>query len=133
MVRRLLLLGFIGISTGTLVIHSRTDPSTPLDTPGGTFRQALSGDHAFPMDVECLFDWVVAQAPEYLLPAETRTIHIDGWAIRAFTGSEAYLAAYAGNDDEYTNKLFYLGPLSGNELFHLGMLDEWRKASQCSK
>lgn len=86
----------------------------------------------FAMDVECILNWIVREYSPYFQPSDAQTVWTsDGWAFRYFSVSNAYLGAYSGSEPEYSDKLFYLGPLSADSILDLGSVGMWKLWCNC--
>ncbi len=68
-------------------------------------------------NIETLFNWAEVTYPDIFSPKSV-TKQIQDYAYRFYSNSQIYLAVKE-------NRVYYLGPLSQNELLDIGTLQEW--------
>ncbi|MCK6423125.1 MAG: right-handed parallel beta-helix repeat-containing protein [Aquabacterium sp.] len=75
---------------------------------------------------DCLFDWAETRYRAELSPAGARSAVFDPYYYRYYPGTGAYVGV-AMND----RHLYYLGPLSDQQLLDLGAASDWYAAAGC--
>ena len=92
---------------------------------GGGFSYERSPPGADLGNVDCLFNWAEGTYPELLAPPATSATAAP-YYYRHYSQTNAYVGISSVDDHVY-----YLGPISANELIDLGPLSTWLVTSGC--
>ncbi len=102
--------------------NPRPTPATAVDMGAYEFVPF----NVFAARSDCLFNWAQRNVPGLFAPASSISYTLATYYYRYYLQTSAYLATSSAD-----NRVYYLGPLSGNSLFDLGALSGWLATAGC--
>ncbi|OGA50631.1 MAG: hypothetical protein A3G25_09050 [Betaproteobacteria bacterium RIFCSPLOWO2_12_FULL_63_13] len=99
----------------------------PASGTGFSYERSTPGTGM--SNVDCLFNWAESTYPELLAPpaaSATTAYNSADYYYRHYTQTNAYVGT-----SSVDNHVYYLGPISANELLDLGPLSTWLATSGC--
>lgn len=110
---------YTGTATTGFTLAQKAAVKTGKDRVTVSVDGASSSTQATVRDEDRVFNWVEKTWAQYFAPAATSQ-SLAGYYFRHYPATQSYLATY--QDDGF---LYYLGPLSNNQVYKVGPLSDW--------